>query len=145
MNQSPDETRIHELMQRLKQADKQDVPTFEDVLSGGDSTRQVERWRTRNSTRWVKLLGTACCTAVAVLVAFFFVWSRPDELIVKPNPQLVGADAASVSDIDFDHLRFVVEEHFIRKKRAHEVRVPVWSSRTESLLALNLEVSWEQE
>ncbi len=148
MNPLSDETQIRELMQRLKRADARRVPTFEDVLA------RPERKPQQRPTRRPQL-AIACGLAAAVLVAFWFV--RPQQTkpgieprtqvaeIVAPAPTKTAAPHESVVEIDFDQLRRAIEQHFETTETASGVAMPLWSSRTDSLLAVNLDLSIEQE
>ncbi len=148
MSQSTDESRIREMIQRLKHADEQHAPDFDDVLA-----RPVRKLKRRPARRLQ--LAVVCCTASALLGTILFVQAQQSDPPFD-NDLRRAKDVGSrqpidsthdrspqqrVADIDFDHLRRVVEEHCAATEMANGARVPVWSSRTESLLALNLDVS----
>ncbi len=146
MNPLSDETRIRELMQRLKRADARRVPTFEDVLSRPERKPQP--------TRRPQLV-IACRVAAAVLITLAFVRSQQTKPEIQPRIQVAeevpptptntAAPHESVVEIDFDRLRRVIEQHFETTETASGVAMPLWSSRTDSLLAVNLDLSIEQE
>ncbi|MDA1053591.1 MAG: hypothetical protein O3C40_24350 [Planctomycetota bacterium] len=148
MNQSSDEARIREMVQRLKRVDEQHAPAFADVL--GRPVRKPDRRLSRRLQ-----LAAACCIAATLLVAFWFVRPPQDDPVVEsgvrvaedasPAMQVIAPEDERVADIDFDHLRRVIEEHFSATATTSGAGVPVWTSRTESLLALNLNVPLDQE
>ena len=148
MNLSSDESQIRKLIQRLKHADSQNVPEWEDVLA-----RPVRK-PLRQPARRTKL-AVACCFATTWLVVFWFIRSQQTKPILEPSthiaevvppkPPTIVAPHERVAEIDFDRLRSVIEEHFTTTEIASSVGVPLWSSRTESLLAVNLNVPLEQE
>jgi hypothetical protein len=148
MNPSSDESQIRELIQRLKHADTQNAPTWEDLLAR--PIRQPLRQPARRTQ-----LAVACCFATTWLVVFWFIRSQQTTPILEPSAHIaevvppkapaIVAPHESVAEIDFDRLWKVVEEHFTTTEIANSMGVPLWSSRTESLLAVNLNVSSEQE
>ena len=147
MNQSSDDLRLRELVQRLKRADEQHVPVLDDVLER--AVRPPDRRPARRLARRVAL-AVMCCTAAALLAVFLFVRLQPDDPVGRSEPRFAenvtsAPSDARIEDIDFDHLRRVVDEHFIATKTTNGMGAPVWSSHTESLLAVNLNVSLTQE
>lgn len=152
MSQSTDESRIRETIRRLKQADTHCAPDFNDVL-----TRPV-RNAIRRPVRRLQF-AAVCCAAATVLAAILFVRSQHRGPALAPDPRTATGSGAQQPvdlardqwpqqrdlDIDFDRLRRVVEEHCGAAETATGTQVLVWSSRTESLLALNCDVSLTQE
>jgi hypothetical protein len=138
MKPSLDDSRIRELCQRLKRADEKDAPAFDDVWG-----RAARTWEQRRARRL--RLAAVCGAAAALLVAFLFVRLQQVDPIIADGPLKVTSKDERIVEVDFDRLRRVVEEHFSAAETANNVGVPVWSSRTESLLALNLTVSLAQD
>ena len=150
MSQSPDESRIREMILRLKRADEQLAPGFDDVLA------RAVRNSDRRPARRLRL-AVVCCTVAALFVAFLSVGLLQDDSGVGSEPRVAEENAPTmpvaeprekhVVEIDFDQLRRIVNEHFSDAGSANGVATangvgsPLWSSRTESLLALNLDLS----
>ena len=92
-----------------------------------------------------------CCAATVVIVIFVARSRNGDPGgDVQPNiaerngpVQLTDSPRCDRgSDIDFDHLLIVVDEYY----RNREVEaVPEWSTRTDSLLAMNLNIPFTEE
>jgi len=138
MKPSLDDLRIRELFQRLKLADEKDAPAIDDAWGRAARTREQRPARRLP-------LAAVCGAAAALLVAFLFVRSQQVDPIIVDGPPKRASQDERVVEIDFDHLRRVVEKHFRAAQTANGAGVPMWSSRTESLLALNLNVSLAQE
>jgi len=143
MNQPWDDSQIRALIQRLKRSDERNVPGLEDVLE------RSARRRDRRSARRLQV-AVVCCTAASLLIAFLLVRSHfgdPDgegrPHIAENNEPGRPADSSqgdSVVEIDVEHLHAVIDEYF-RSTEVEAVEVPDWSVRTDSLLALSLEIS----
>lgn len=132
-------------MQRLKRADARSVPTFEDVVA-----RPVRKLERRSARR--PQLAIACGLAAALFAAFWFVRQQPTNSVLQPSIQIADDEPPSidlrnesVAEIDFDQLRRAIEEHFKTTETASSLSVPLWSSRTESLLAVNLDLPSDRE
>ena len=139
-------------MQRLKHAEEQQVPDFDDVLARPAGNLKPQ------PARRLQLV-VVCCSAAMLFGAFLFVQSKDDVPTLQSGPvraehveqerQIVSAQNQArqhrVAQIDFDHLHRVVEEYCRPAKPANGVSVSVWSSPTESLLAWNPQVSLTQE
>lgn len=158
MKQSSDDSPVRDLFQRLKDADEQTAPAFDDVLS---------RPAQKPGRRPVRRFQLALAGSVAALLVAVVVRSQQGSPVVDSGspvaedktaedktpalpdigPSVTPTPEEHVVEIDFDHLRRVVEEHF--DDRSDEALsgtpVAVWSSRTESLLAVNLDVPFDQE
>ena len=142
MNQSSDDQDLRARFQRLKFADEQRVPGFDDVL------QRPAHAPDRLPARRLQIT-VACCTAAMLLVALLITVSGRGGSSVKSDPRIVedsvpvqpGDDSQGerVVDIDFEHLHAVIDEQFVAAD------VPKWPSRTVSLLAVNLDVSSFQE
>jgi hypothetical protein len=142
MNQFPDDFQIRLLIRRLKQVDEQSVTPFDVVL------RNSIRNPRRRPTRQLAMV-TIGCGVAALLIAFLSIHSRHRNLVSQPPLDATRwngppSDRRLVS-VDFDHLRHVLEEHFRAPESTNGASPCVWSSRTESLLALNLNVSLTEE
>jgi hypothetical protein len=145
MNQLPDDAQLREVVQRLKRSDRQHAPKFDDVLS-----RQA---RTRSPQGSPALRWAVVCGAAGVLLAALLIFrSQPNDPTGDPEPSIAKDDApktptdrpqsqASI-DIDFDHLRASVDEHFNETEIADRQD---WSTQTDSLLALNLNLPPTEE
>ena len=143
MNQSSDESRIREMVQRLKSRDDEHAPSFDDVLG-------------RRHGRPARLqLTIACCTVAMLLVALLFIRMQQHDPVVQSGMGAAEDIAPAMPDterqdervveIDFAHLHRVIEEHFSDIETAKGAWVSVWSGDTEPLLAVNLAVPLEQE
>ncbi len=134
-------------MQRVKRADEQGVPRFDDVLDRPLPTSQ------RRPARRVTWAIAFCCVA-ALLVAIFVVrWQRDSvverkqriaEEVALPKPDKEPQNVR-IEEIDFDEMHQAVVEHFHAVATSTDAGIPVWSSRTECLLTLHLNDSQLQE
>jgi|GEM_PF-4844433 hypothetical protein len=146
MTRSPDDSQIRELVQRVKRADARRAPDFNDVLE-----RSVPEPNRRPARRLQ--VAVACCTAATLLIAFLLVRSRFDdrggkqqrEVVqrIEPLPTKSSPQGDRVEEIDFDDLRAAVDRYF-RNTEAAAV-APDWSVRTDSLLALKLDIPLTEE
>ena len=138
MNQSSDDSQIREAMQRLRRAQERHVPTFEDLL---ERPARVTDRRPAGRLRFA----VACCTAALLLLTVFVTLSRwnepPDDSGLRivedfsPGPVLDQPQDERAVDINFEQLHAVIDTQFAR------VEAPEWPTRTDSLLAVNLDVS----
>ncbi len=144
---SSDESRLHDLFQQMKQADESGVPDFDRVVSRtiGEQTTFAGRWAI------AAVFGIA---ATLLIVAGLILFTRQNSDPVQGPPDIAeqrgatdpsqpGQQPSRATDIDFRHLLQLVAEHFQNLDKTSSV--PVWSSRTESLLAINLNLSVSQE
>ena len=145
MKHAPDDPQIRELVQRVKRADEEQAPDFGSVL---------ERPRAEPSRQTLFRLPLLIAGCAAVLSIGWFFRRPPDDGNADPGPQIVltidtSEEPAKPSgtdvDIDFDQLRDLVSRHLRETAEYGGHRVPVWSSRTESLLALNFDLSQAEE
>lgn len=147
MKQPQDDNQLRELLQRVKQADEQRAPTFDAVM-----TRSMEEVRPGHERR--RQLTVGVCIVAALLVALFVraqfdVSSTNDEPTIAKNPTRSvtdppgspndGASEEGLVAIDFDELLKAVDDHLPMAELDSE-NMSVWSSRTDSLLALNVNV-----
>lgn len=150
MKSTSEDSQIQDMLRRVKRDDERTVPSFEDVLS----RPLPELQRPRYGVRWT----IACGTAATLLVAFFAIRSqfvdsakKSDSSIAdsaEPPPPIVSQHPDTARDsqavaIDFDRARQSVDDYFVQTQ-SHS-HMEVWSSRTESLLTLNLNNSSLQE
>ncbi|MCH7688783.1 MAG: hypothetical protein IH899_19230 [Planctomycetes bacterium] len=124
------------------------MPGFDDVL---------ERLAPQPDRRPARRLQVAVlCGALATLfVVFMIARSQFDGPNGQPRPNIVEDDRphqpadSTESDnrvqgdggveINFEHLHTVVDDYF-RNSEVEAIEVPEWSTRTDSLHALNLEI-----
>lgn len=147
MNQPSDDSQIRALIQRLKRSDERNVPGLEDVLE------RSARRRDRRAARRLQV-AVVCCTAASLLIAFLLVRSHFGDPDGEERPHIAednepgrpanSSPGDSVVGIDVEHLHAVIDEYF-RSTDVEAVEVPDWSVRTDSLLALNLEISLTEE
>ena len=149
MNQPNDESQIREMLQRLKSVDKQRAPEFEQLLTRSEPTDPPDS----AVVRWALL----SCAAAALIGAFLFIrsqWHDP-QMVTDPggsqsNHHHDSVDRSPpphppVADIDFDHLHQVVHDHYHPRVTADFAEFPLWTSQTESLLALSSDFSLTEE
>ncbi len=144
MSQSNDEARLRQLIQRLKDADGAGVPDFDAVLQ-----RPNQQRRPTPALGWA-VVG---CTVALLLAALLWMGQRtsdstaedesPRAEMVQPK-QSVGTSKDPipqplVASIDFDFLHQLVEEHCATSLVGDGRHVPLWTSRTESLLVWKLD------
>lgn len=147
MKQPQDDNLLRELLQRVKQADERLAPTFDAVM-----TRSIEEVRERRGRRR-QLTAGACIVAallVALLVRSQLAVSPADgksSIAEKPTRSTTVPSASTNDDaseevlvtIDFDELLKSVDDHLPMADLDTE-NMSVWSSSTDSLLALNVNV-----
>jgi hypothetical protein len=141
MNQSSDDSQIRELLQRLKREDERHVPGFEDVLE-----RSVQRQVRQPARRLQVAIG--CCAVTSLLIALLLVQSHFDAPNGQGRPNIAESNGPgrpaeplqsdTVAEVDIEYFHTVIDEYFGSTEAA--VQVPDWSSRTDSLLAVNLEI-----
>ena len=146
MTRSPDDSQIRELVHRVKHADVPRAPDFNDVLE-----RSVQTPNRRPARRLQ--VAVTCCAAATLLITFLLVRSQFDdrggeqrrEVVqrIEPVPTKSSPQGDRVEEIDFDDLRAVVDRYF-RNTQAAAV-APDWSVRTDSLLALKLDIPLTEE
>ena len=157
MNQPSTESQLRALLQRVKHADEEVAPPFEAVLNR--PVREASPPSSRQSSSRSAQLAIGSCVVVALLV-MLFVQLQPrdmdavDQSVVTEEPvaptefspvqQDDRAPMENIVGIDFDQLMKVIEKHSGRAD-AGAGSMSVWSSRTDSLLALNLNVSISED
>ncbi len=144
MNQSPNESHIRDLLQRVKQADEEATPAFDEVLN------RDARPATRTSSRQMAI-AFVCVAASVFFVAF--VWQSvvrnksvdPVRQVVEGDGPILSIDASESNDsnqVDFDYLNQLVDDRFAAMNAGNDSTptnfgmIRIWSSETESLLAL---------
>ncbi len=142
-----DDTRIREMLQRLKSADQQRVPGFEEILNRSAPTVPRPMF-----AAWAVV---GCVTLLLVSAVFFIRWPsnvptiatdpiRNEDHQIDHSVQTRVPDVP-ISEIDFDHFRQVVNDHCRASENTDFSLLPLWTSRTESLLALSSTVSQTEE
>ncbi len=136
MDPQSDEDTIRKLLQRMKAEDQQQLTSFDDLLLR--QARVVVNARPSRH-RWVI---AACSAAAALLVGFvlfFGDWSDSDR-----DPRGVLARESPVVEthpvhLDFTALRGAIDQYF------DPATVPEWKTPSDSLLAMDFNVSFSQE
>jgi hypothetical protein len=147
MKQPQDDNQLRELLQRVKQADGQHAPTFDSVMTRSAQESQPGGGRRRQLT-------VGACVVAALLVALFvrtqldvtptdggssFAVNPTRSMMVPPDASNDNASNEGLVTIDFDELLKSVDDHLPMADFDTE-DMSVWSSRTDSLLALNVNV-----
>ncbi|MBC8351873.1 MAG: hypothetical protein H8E66_07780 [Planctomycetes bacterium] len=141
MNPSSDDSQMRDAVQRVRDADQRAAPAFDDVLNRAVSAR------TQRPARRLKVVA-ACCTVLAFAVVLT-IRSRQNHPVGDPSPHIALDETPSIPTadarheqllhIDFDHMRRVIDEHYAASDQPASGQMSVWSSRTESLLAVNFQ------
>ena len=147
MSLSQDDSRMRELLQRVKDADQQHAPAFENVLHKPAAVHERKRpWRLQ--------VAVAGCAALILIVTFASRSGR--KAIFNPSPaHMVENDDSNQIDsenrssqpleIDFDELHRAIEEYYATSGDEQDNDLTVWSSNSESLLAMNVELEFHPE
>ena len=143
MNPSFDDQELRDLVQRVRIADEHRIPAFHDVLQRStDTPNQLPAWRGR---RILVTCGIVATLTIAILVLSFrgdIARSHNEPNVAKdtrPDQNLPERSYAQDVDIDFEQLQAMIDEAFVTKT------IPEWPTRTDTLLAINLEIPSHQE
>jgi len=152
MKQPQNDNQLRELFQRVKQSDEPLAPTFDAVLTRSTHESRPAGSRPAGSRRHQIAMGA--CVVAALLVALF-VRTQLDvpptdgepSFAEKPTRSMMVPSGSPTDDaseevfvmIDFDELLRSVDDHLPSADFDAE-NMSVWSSHTDSLLALNVNV-----
>lgn len=140
MNPSSEEDRIREMLQRLKSAERERAPGFEEILN-----RPAPTMTSRPPYgRWT-IVG---CAAALLLGTFLLIRFQQHDADIATDTNHDSNDQGSPVEspqIDFDRLRQVVHDHYHASETTDFSQLPLWTSRTESLLALGEDMPISQE
>ncbi len=146
MNHNSDDETLRRLVQRVKRTDPARTPSFESVLNGNSLSRP-----SRPVLRSPRLLIALSAVVLVAITWFAFPSNRPPEApdIQTAERDRIGSPSGTrdlLAEIDFDALETLIDQHFRNVAAAQEeTLMPVWSSRTDSLLSLSLDPDQEEE
>lgn len=129
-----EESEIRDAVKRLQNADEIPAPDFAETVARGQ-----RRAASRSQRRLIAIAAIVVC-----LLGGFWALNRSAlrglDSARSDSPQGRDSADANATDIDFDQLRRLVEQHG-RDDAFGFDKAPIWSSSTESLLAVNLDIS----